>query len=579
MAQAFLPVLVFLALETNIGKNACATHDILSKLFLLAKFTPASRACVVALALCLPFLSPAAEASQACAACHRAIYDSYQQTPMATSSGPAGKGLIRETFDHAAFTHTPTGFRYRVYPNRDALAFEFTSKDGALHGSKRLPYFVGSGATARSYLMIDDGYAYVAPVTFYTRTKAWDLTPGYDHYAYPYMTRPVVPGCLTCHASFLSTVPQAQNRFATPPFGENGIACERCHGDGAAHIAKMKAGRTEGGPAIVNPAKLAPDRRDSICAQCHLSGETRVPRPGADWRSFGPGGLLSDVTTVFVKSGGSPGITVTGHVEKLAQSACQRASGGRLWCGTCHDPHVLPKPAQRAAWFREKCLGCHKPGDCRETPSARLKAQDDCTACHMPKATTVDAQHVVQTDHSIPLRPRPGTPAPRPDADLVVFGGVPASNRDIAIAYAIVGPREHNTLYQSRAQTLLQKAERESPEDVEVLLYLAEIYRNGDQPDLAIPLFQRAIRLSPEQVTASVGLGGIMMERGQYAEAIRLWEDALAKNAGLELVRVNLAMAYWRTGDLPSAERHLVKAVDLSPGFAPAADLLRRLRQ
>ena len=67
---------------------------------------------------------------------------------------------------------------------------------------------------------------------------------------------------------------------------------------------------------------------------------------------------------------------------------------------------MLPKPAQRAAWFREKCLGCHKPADCRETPPARLKAQDDCTVCHMPKATTLDAQHVVLTDHSIPRRQR-----------------------------------------------------------------------------------------------------------------------------------------------------------------------------
>ena len=139
--------------------------------------------------------------------------------------------------------------------------------------------------------------------------------------------------------------------------------------------------------------------------------------------------------------------------------------------------------------------------------------------------------------------------------------------------------RESGSLYKSRARDLLQKVARESPEDVEVLLYLAEIYRNGDQPDLAIPLYHRAIRLSPEQVTASVGLGGILMERRQYAEAIRLWEDALAKNAGLEMVRVNLAMAYWRTGDLHSAESHLVKAVDLSPGFAPAADLLRQLQR
>ena len=533
--------------------------------------------CVLTLALCLPFLSAAA--SQDCAECHRAIYDNYSQTPMATSSGPVGRGPIRETFDRAAFTHARTGFRYRVYPKRGGFRFEFTSKDGALHGSKELPYFVGSGATARSYLLIDDGYAYMAPVTFYTRTNTWDLSPGYDQYAYPYLTRPVVPGCLTCHASFLAVVPQAQNRFAAPPFGEGGIACERCHGEGAAHIAKMKAGRREGGSGIVNPAKLAPDRRDSICSQCHLSGETRVPRPGKDWRSFVPGGRLSDSTTVFVKSGGSPGLTVTGHVEKLAQSACQRGSGDRLWCGTCHDPHILPKPAQRAAWFREKCLGCHQVGDCREAQSARLKAQDDCTSCHMPKATTVDAQHVVSTDHSIPRRPRTGLAGPRPDAELVAFGGGQASERDLALAYGIVAQREHSAVYQSRAQDLLQKAERESPEDVEILLYLAELYRNGDKPDLAIPLYQRAIKLSPEQVTASVGLGGILMERSHYADAIRLWEDALAKNAGLELVRVNLAMAYWRTGNLRSAEAHLVKAVDLSPGFAPAADLLRQLRR
>ncbi len=517
--------------------------------------------------------------SHACAECHAAIFDTYSRTPMATSSGRSTSGPTPESFDRATFTHALTGFRYRVFPDRDALAFEFSSKDGALHGGKRLPFYVGSGATARSYLLLDDGYAYVAPVTYYTRTKSWDLTPGYEHYAYPYLTRPVVPGCLTCHASSLAPVPLAQNRYSTPPFAEPGISCERCHGDGAAHMARMKSGHPEGGSAIVNPAKLAPDRRDSICSQCHLSGETRVFRPGKDWRSFAAGDRLSDSTTVFVKAGMSPGITVTGHVEKLAQSACQRASGGRLWCGTCHDPHVVPAPAQRAAWFREKCLRCHKTGDCRESETARRKAQDDCTACHMPKTTTIDAQHVVLTDHSIPRRPRAAASGLRPDADLVPFAGGQTTARDLALAYGIVAQRENGSVYKSRARDLLQKAERESPEDVEVLLYLAELYRNGGQPDLAIPLYRRAIRLSPEQVTASVGLGGIMMERGEYAEAIHLWEDALAKNAGLELVRVNLAMAYWKTGDLRSAESHLVKAVDLSPGFAPAADLLRQLRQ
>jgi tetratricopeptide (TPR) repeat protein len=112
-----------------------------------------------------------------------------------------------------------------------------------------------------------------------------------------------------------------------------------------------------------------------------------------------------------------------------------------------------------------------------------------------------------------------------------------------------------------------------------VLLYLAELYRNGQQEETAIPLYQRAIRLDPAQVTASVGLGGILMERGQFAEAVRLWEDALSKNGGLELVRINMALAEWRSGDLSAAEAGLVKAVALNPGFATPVELLQKLRE
>ncbi len=110
------------------------------------------------------------------------------------------------------------------------------------------------------------------------------------------------------------------------------------------------------------------------------------------------------------------------------------------------------------------------------------------------------------------------------------------------------------------------------------MVYLAELYRNGGQEEKAIPLYRRAMELDPTQVTAPVGLGGILMERGQYAEAIRLWQDALAKNGGLELVRINMALAQWRSGDLHAAERSLAKAVELSPGFATPVELLQKLR-
>jgi hypothetical protein len=521
---------------------------------------------------------PAGSKSIECAQCHRDIYEKYSRTPMAQSSGLSGAGRIQETFERAAFDHAPTGFRYRVVRSRDGYVMEFGKPDRILRGSKALPYFVGSGATARSYLLADDGYLFEAPVAYYSGGKTWNLAPGYDTYAYPYLTRPAMPGCLTCHASFVAAVPLTQNRYLDPPFGEGGVACERCHGPGEAHMRQMRAGGSRPDAGILNPAKLAADLRDSVCAQCHLTGEARVMKAGRDWQSFQVGQRLSDSMTAFVRAGAGAGMKVTSHVEQLAQSACKRASGDRLWCGICHDPHVVPAASERVAWFRKKCMTCHDSAACKETKVAREARHDDCASCHMPKSGVTDAQHVVYTDHSIPRRPR-GDVAPAVSADLAVFGGSRADPRDLALAYGIVASRTHQAADQARALTALERVARTAPSDVEVLLYLAELYRNGDQEEKAIPLYRRAIDLDPSQVTASVGLGGIMMERGQYAEAIRLWQDALAKNAGLELVRINMAMAQWRSGDLPAAERTLRKAIELNPGFAAPVDLLQKLQQ
>ena len=496
---------------------------------------------------------------------------------MANSSGAVGQGLIRETFPQS-FDHARTGFRYRVDRKPGAIALEFEKTDGTLKGAKELLYFVGSGAAARSYLISDDGFLYQAPVAYYTSAAKWDLAPNYETYAYPYLTRPVTPNCLTCHASSLEPVPLTQNRYASPPFKEGGIACERCHGPGEDHVRKMKAGDRKNGPAIINPGKLTPERRDSVCSQCHLAGEVRVARNGSDWHSYRPGDRLADSVSVFVRAG-SPAMKVTSHVEQLAQSRCKRISGDRLWCGTCHDPHVVPEPEVRVAWFRQKCLSCHNTSACRETRVARSAQHDDCVICHMSKNPVTDAQHVVYTDHSIPKRPRAAAGAATRNLELVAFGGAPTSARDIALAYGIAASRTQDAALRSRAMAMLQEAERASPNDVEILLYLAELYRNGNRQDDAVPLYRRAIRLDPAQVTGSVGLGGILMERGEFAGAIDLWQDALRKNGGLELVRINMALAQWRSGDLPAAESTLLKAVSLNPGFATPLELLQQLRR
>jgi predicted CXXCH cytochrome family protein len=517
--------------------------------------------------------------SAVCASCHSEIARSYQTTPMARSARTLDPSAVPERLDRASFLHSPSGFRYRVSLTNSAYSLEFSKTTAGVNASKPLSYAIGSGTRAFSYLIEEDGFLYEAPVAYYAAGNTWGLAPGYDGYTYPYLTRPALPGCLSCHASSLQPVARTLNRYKSPAFLEGGVACERCHGDGAKHVAQMKSGGPAADPRILNPAKLAPERRDSICAQCHLTGDARVMRPGSDWQSFKPGGSLNDYQTVFVRSPVSAGIKVTGHVENLALSACKRKAGDRLWCGSCHDPHFVPGPLQAKAWFRERCLACHSTKPCSESQSARLKTQDDCVGCHMPRSRASDAQHVVLTDHTIPRRPRRSAaiPSDSSDAELAPFGGMQSSQRDLALAYGIAAIGRKNGSDRARAFNLLEKVAKQAPSDVEVLLFLAEIYRNDGKNDLARPLYERAIALDPGQVTASVGLGGIMMETGEYREAVRLWNDALSKNAGLELVRLNLSLALLQLGDRAAAETKLKQALNLNPAFTPARDLLQKL--
>ena len=487
---------------------------------------------------------------------------------MARSARKLDPAAAPERFDSASFTHRPSGYRYRVSLTKTGYAVEFSK--GGLTASKPLGYAVGSGTRAYSYLIENEGFLYEAPVAYYASGNSWGLAPGYDGYSYPFLTRPIAPGCLACHASSVQAEPLTLNRYRSPAFLEGGVACERCHGDGAKHIASMKAGD------ILNPAKMTPDRRDSICAQCHLTGDVKVMRAGSDWRTYHPGEKLSDSQTVFVRASAGDGMKVTGHVENLALSKCKRMAGDQLWCGSCHDPHLVPALAEAKAWYRSRCLTCHATKGCTEAQAVRRKVADDCIGCHMPKRTATDAEHVVLTDHSIPRRPHRES-AGDPDAALAPFDGAPASQRDLALAYAMAAVGHKTGTDRTRAISLLQTVVKEAPDDVDVLLYLAEIYRNDDKNDLARPLYERAIALDPRQVTGSVGLGGILMERGDYRGAIRFWNDALSKNAGLELVRMNLALAQLKIGDRSAAEQNLRKAVELNPAFGAARDLLNQL--
>ena len=150
---------------------------------------------------------------------------------------------------------------------------------------------IGSGNHASGYLLDLAGHLFQSPVAYYTSRHTYDLAPGYEGVANPDFTRPICEGCLFCHSGTALHIPGTSNQYRSPAFSAEAITCERCHASAERHLNDPRAG------TIINPAKLEPAARDSICEQCHLLGVGRVLnpaktfgdfRPGQPWRRFSP---------------------------------------------------------------------------------------------------------------------------------------------------------------------------------------------------------------------------------------------------------------------------------------------------
>ena len=354
---------------------------------------------------------------------------------------------------------------------------------------------------------------------------------------------------MQCHTSRPQAL--APNRFADPPFLEGGVSCERCHGPGQTHVLRMSAKQRTGPRGILNPAKLDAARRDSVCAQCHLTGAARIARAGHP--RYRVGDLLSDSVAVFVWEGATGGAAAaTSHYEKLEQSKCKQASGVKLWCATCHDPHVTVPVAKRAEHYRQACLSCHATKPCTGDGGA------GCASCHMPNRQTRSVDHPAYTDHSIARRP--GATAAAPDERrLTDFWKGSLRERDLALGYAVVAPTEPTV--RPRALALLEKSAAALPNDVAILVQLAQFYDRLGREEPAMALCERILALDPAQTGTAVNLGIYRMKR----------------SPGLTGARMNLAVAHYRAGNLAVAEANLRKALDYEPDLESARTMLAQL--
>ena len=109
--------------------------------------------------------------------------------------------------------------------------------------------------------------------------------------------------------------------------------------------------------------------------------------------------------------------------------------------------------------------------------------------------------------------------------------------------------------------TLWSNALRRAPTAVEPYVYLGNHARVQDRPRRAVELFEAALELEPDNLSARNNLANAHRELGQWEQAISLYEDILKEHPEQSDVHYNAARAYQDAGDLASARRHYL-AVD-----------------
>jgi hypothetical protein len=487
--------------------------------------------------------------SAACAQCHQEIYKQFSKTGMGRSMSLVTPELLK-TIHAPATVQGKNPNMYLEVDVRDGKLYQTQYEKGAdgqeiYRDSHQLEWIIGAEANGFGGLLKQDDYLFQAPLSFYSKAQSWALSPGYEFGSYGF-NRPILPACIFCHSGRPNAIAEGNGRFASPAFSELAIGCENCHGPGLSHVVAMQMGGDSypgHDPTIVNPAHLSNVLSDNICMSCHQTGDVRVLQPGKDFTDFRPGAPLDNTLSILMvppKRESPPQADLLEHYYSMTLSKCYRASGGKLGCTSCHDPHVEPSREEAPVYFRDKCLACHSEKSCTVALDVRQHQQppDDCAGCHLPKRDVQEISHSSITNHRILSRPD----EPFPDAafqqttpalpDLIHLNPAPGQKNTtpspLILLQAYGELAERHPGYAKRYLEVLDQLQRTDPGDPLVLAAMGTRELQTGKYEEAIKHLRGALETGPPKTFLYTELATALVKLDRSAEAEVVLRKAIA---------------------------------------------------
>lgn len=445
--------------------------------------------------------------------------------------------------------------------------------------TEELAYVIGIGANGATPIVRRDGYLFEAPLSYYSTTKSWDLSPNFDIRDLGF-SLPMTSDCIGCHSGRIQPVRNRDALYEDPAVLETAIGCEKCHGPGELHVAERQMDAPiASGPdtSIVNPAKLLPWLADNICMNCH-EGDIRALQAGKSWEDFRPGTPLND-TVIILKAPIDPRAEqspLLEHYYSMTLSRCYRESGGKLGCQSCHDPHEQPSAEKAPAYFRDRCLRCHTEKSCTLAFPKRLALQPDdaCATCHMARQPALTVSHSTLTDHRIvrtadEAYPKSAFVASIPGTGFIHVNAVPGPPDRVPPVALLKAYRQE--LIRSRLEykeyyfALLDRLAKSGNKDPFVLSAMAQKAASDGDLLKAVNYARQVVDRGSTAESDYLLLDGLLARQGDLAGSIDILKKGLAVSPFSNSLYENLVARQQAIGAMADSLATLHKGLELFP--------------